>query len=453
MLKRLLIGVLAIILAVGGYFLIQRLEGKPPVILLDKPLQYMGAKTTVSGTVTDGESGVSRVRVLVYKPGRSEKVVLDESLPAKGFLRSGTETEMAFSITLEPKELGLADGEAVLVVTATDYSLRRWGAGNLACQEFPVTVDTRAPSVSVLSRLHYFTQGGAGLVIYRINEKVQKSGVLVGERFYPGYAGHFSDPDVCMAFLAIAHDQDPDTPVGVTATDLAGNQGGAGFFYRIRKKRFPEDRIAVTDAFIRRVLPQFPEIEAEPGMALVDKFLRVNKNLRRADTEAARQAGGEPLPKLLWKGGFLRLPASAEKAGFADHRNYVYKGKVVDRQFHLGIDLASTANSPVPAANSGRVAYTGDLGIYGQTVIVDHGFGLYTMYSHLSRIDCQAGDNLKKGQKLGLTGSTGLAAGDHLHFAVLVHDTFVNPLEWWDASWIRNNITSKIAEVEESLSR
>ena len=123
---------------------------------------------------------------------------------------------------------------------------------------------------------------------------------------------------------------------------------------------------------------------------------------------------------------------------------------MVDHQVHLGIDLASLARSTVPAANKGRVAFEGLLGIYGNTVLLDHGFGLFSMYSHLSEIHVQKGQIVSRGDPLGLTGSTGLAGGDHLHFSILIHQTFVNPIEWWDAAWIENNILSKIEAVPSS---
>jgi murein DD-endopeptidase MepM/ murein hydrolase activator NlpD len=141
------------------------------------------------------------------------------------------------------------------------------------------------------------------------------------------------------------------------------------------------------------------------------------------------------------------LIGSANQAGFADHRVYEYKGDIIDRQVHLGIDLASTQHAPVPAANSGVVKFSGDLGIYGKTVLIDHGFGLFSMYAHLNASDVTKGQQVAKGDIIGRTGSTGLAGGDHLHFSMLVHNTFVNPIEWWDASWIRNNITAKIEAV------
>ena len=86
------------------------------------------------------------------------------------------------------------------------------------------------------------------------------------------------------------------------------------------------------------------------------------------------------------------------------------------------------------------MVYADYLGIYGNVVILDHGQGVFSLYAHLSRIEVAVGDLVKKGSKLGISGNTGMAGGDHLHFAILVNGIFVNPLEWWDKSWLRLNI-------------
>jgi len=132
-------------------------------------------------------------------------------------------------------------------------------------------------------------------------------------------------------------------------------------------------------------------------------------------------------------------------ARFGDRRLYYYKGEKIDEQTHLGVDLASLANSSVQAANNGRVIFAESLGIYGLTVVLDHGQGLASTYSHLSNIDVKIGQEVKKGEIIGSTGQTGLAGGDHLHYGVMVSGLFVNPIEWWDSHWIEDNITKKLA--------
>lgn len=184
------------------------------------------------------------------------------------------------------------------------------------------------------------------------------------------------------------------------------------------------------------------------GLSAVDTFLKVNRDVRRENYEQIIRVTGSPANKKLWEGRFLRLPKSAPRAQFAERRTYRYKGKDIDKQVHMGIDLASIRQSPVPAANSGKIVFAGSLGIYGNTTIIDHGLGLFSLYAHLSSFARDQGEAVTQGDIIGRTGSSGMAGGDHLHFSMLVHNTFVNPIEWWDAEWIKNNISGKL-ELEQ----
>ena len=192
-------------------------------------------------------------------------------------------------------------------------------------------------------------------------------------------------------------------------------------------------------------MPQFQSIYPDVSRP-IDLFLKVNSDLRDKNDALLEQLGRQTAAEPLWHGAFLRLPNAAPRAGFADARDYYYQGRKVDHQTHLGVDLASLQAAPVPAANDGVVVETGFIGIFGNAVLLDHGMGLQTLYSHLSQIDVKKGDSLKKGQILGRTGATGMAGGDHLHFGVLVSGLPVNPVEWWDQHWINDNFLAKIGK-------
>ena len=114
-------------------------------------------------------------------------------------------------------------------MVARDYSWRKWLQGNTTYLEKDVMIDTRPPEVDILSRAHNVSQGGSGLVIYRLSEKCPKSGVYVGENFFPGYTGYFKDDNILMAFFALDYKQGPGTEIFARATDFAGNSQRAGF--------------------------------------------------------------------------------------------------------------------------------------------------------------------------------------------------------------------------------
>ena len=138
------------------------------------------------------------------------------------------------------------------------------------------------------------------------------------------------------------------------------------------------------------------------------------------------------------------MPNGKETASFGEERTYFYSGRVIDHQDHLGYDLAVTKHAPVPAANSGIVVFAGFFGIYGNAVVIDHGYGLQSIYGHLSSIAVTEGQDVSIGDIIGRTGETGLAGGDHLHFGTLLQGLPVDPREWWDGHWIRDRISRKL---------
>jgi murein DD-endopeptidase MepM/ murein hydrolase activator NlpD len=295
------------------------------------------------------------------------------------------------------------------------------------------------------------------MVVYRVTPPDVDSGVRVGDVVYPGFpaagVGGPADPSLKVAFFALLYDQAPDTPMALFARDPAGNEATAQFDHRVFPKRFRQSRIELDDQFLGRVVP--PIVSATPGLIgdlpqsdLLGAYLKINNDLRRRNAEQIAALAGRTTDRALWAGPFRQLSDSQVESAFADYRTYFYKGKPVDKQVHLGFDLARTANAPIAAANAGKVLYASDLGIYGNTVIVDHGMGLQSLYAHLSSIQVKEGQDVAQGETLGLSGQTGLAGGDHLHFSMLVNGRFVNAVEWWDAHWIEDRITRKIKALQ-----
>jgi len=428
-----------------------RMEGEAPQLEVDLVANSIGALQTLPISVTDDKSGIRMLWVAIYKDGR-ETVLFQETLPSKGFARGGDQFTKSYNIVIEPAKAGLSDGKALLRVVARDHSWRHLGHGNKVYLEQEIVIDTIAPQINLVSHVHNISLGGAGLVLYRLSEACPVSGIVVGDRFYRGYSGPFADKTVHLAFMALAHDHAPDTEIYVKAVDSAGNTSHKGFHLYIKKRSFKKDVIRLSDGFFRRKLPEFQNvIPADVGASPVDRFLYVNRDLRVLNYQAVGELVQKTDPEIYWRKAFTRLPGSAKQAGFGDRRDYQYQGKVIDRQVHLGIDLASTAHSPVPAGNRGKVVFADNLGIYGQSVVIDHGYGLFSMYAHLSSMAVAPGKIVEKGAIIGTTGRTGMAGGDHLHFSMLVHNTFVNPVEWWDLAWIRNNITSKIERAQANM--
>jgi murein DD-endopeptidase MepM/ murein hydrolase activator NlpD len=344
---------------------------------------------------------------------------------------------------------GLKEGEFTLHVEATS-SAPRFGANRTTIQSHLFTLENKPPVVEVLSVSHNITQGGAGLVVYTISKEVEKTGVVFGDQFFPGYrqGGKFY---ACL--FPFPYDTDPSKYVPkVIAVDRAGNERLMGINYHLTAKSFSTDRIDLTDSFLEKIAAEFKDKFPQSATPL-DIFLKANRDQRQKDRRLIRDYGQKTSPVPLWQGTFLRMPSAAPLGGFAQFRTYIYQGKEVDRQTHLGFDLASVAHAAVPAANRGKVVFAGDFGIYGQCIIIDHGLALQTLYGHLSRLGVKPGDDVEKGQIIGNTGATGMAGGDHLHFEVNISGQAVNPIEWWDSHWIKNNITNKLEMIKTTGSK
>lgn len=445
-----LIGVAVCALAAASIWLaVKRLEGEPPQFRWEGPIHVIGASYTLRGLASDQKSGLKKLWIAIIQQGK-EVILFDQTFPSKGFLMAGAVQEQPVSIDMKAQDLGLRDGEALLRVALWDYSLRGWWSGNRSYEEQKLIIDTKPPIIEMITRHHNLNQGGTGLAVYRVSEPPATSGIQVDERFFPGSNGLFADPSVFVGFFALPDNKGTGAQLYVTATDKAGNTSRTGFAHYINTKTFRQDTVRISDAFLEKKMPEFEsslDVGHGPG-SLLEKFLAVNRDLRQANHKTIGDTCQDSDAKLHWTGPFLRLPGSARRAGFAERRTYQYHGRAIDHQVHLGIDLASTAHSAVPAANSGRVAFAQELGIYGKTIIIDHGFGLFSLYGHLSRIRVTEHQMVSKGKIIGFTGSTGLAGGDHLHFSILVHKTFVNPVEWWDPVWIKHHITDKLARAK-----
>lgn len=136
-----------------------------------------------------------------------------------------------------------------------------------------------------------------------------------------------------------------------------------------------------------------------------------------------------------WQGGFQSpvLPefTDCHPSYFGNRRNYIGSGTdTTYHSFHAGLDFCEQVGNPITAAAEGIVVFTGMLTVHGNTTIIDHGWGIYSMYSHQSQIDVQVGQQVKSGEQIGLAGRTGRVTGPHLHFEVWVNGIQVNPLDW-----------------------
>ncbi|HVG56004.1 MAG TPA: M23 family metallopeptidase [Vicinamibacterales bacterium] len=443
---------LALVVAGGAWVWAGRMAG--PVIEVRQPGGgFIGQASTLEMAVRAPNASATTVNVVLEQGGKSYPVFANE--PAKP-PADGAKSEAADRL-LVMRPIGkkaipeLKSGPARLVIRAARPVM--YGIRNV---ETNLTKDLQVrlepPRVTVLSTFHFVNLGGSEFAIFRVTPDDVQSGVRVGDREYPSYpasgAGITTDPALRVAFFALLYDQPTSTRIDVFARDAAGNQVVVPLDYKVFPKAYKKSRIEVDDRFLGRVVPAIASTSADeqiPTDDLLAGFLKINDDLRRKNNQYIRDLAKKTSPELLFMDAFQQLGNSAVQAQFADARTYVYKGKEIDQQVHLGFDLATTANAPISASQRGVVVHADDLGIYGNCVVIDHGMGIQSLYGHLSSIGVKVGDKVEKGQEIGRSGQTGLAGGDHLHFTTLVGGEQVTPVDWWSVQWLQDRVLRKIA--------
>jgi len=445
--------VLVVVGLVGlGVVVFPRFESTVPQIQVESEVILGGEARTLLVELSDLDSGVRSVQ-LRLQTSSGTKVLTQKEYPGTAMAGGAPGTERAtVELLLDPNTLNLPDGRATLTVSARDWSLRDGLAGNRNEAMVQLVVDTQPPSISVESGLTYIYRGGSAAAVYRVDSDSELDGVQVGEAFFRGYPFPSSQPQQGprarrIAFFAIPVEAKTDPLVQVVASDLAGNQSTANFPARVLERQFPDERISLSNRFLDSVAVPLAKAAGFPGANSTTAFQQVNRDLRARNEAQILEIVTASAPELYWKEAFSQMVNSKVTSRFAEKRAYSVDSKEISRARHYGFDLASTSGAPITAANSGVVLFAGSLGIYGKTVIVDHGMGLTSLYAHLSNIEVKSGDRVEKNGRLGASGSTGLAGGDHLHFAILLGGTYVDPMEWWDPRWVRSHIDARLSEA------
>ena len=430
------LGALFVVLATAGVAVYLGWRQAVPAVraAVVPPPRFIGLSTTFTVILEAARGRIARAEVRIVQ-GAAAAVVLTQPTAVGRRLEA--------PVTVQGATLGLREGAATLEVWARDDFWRPWRRADVPVASIPVTIDLTPPSIDVLAATQYVSEGGGGIVAFRLKGG-DAAEVRARTLTFPSFP--VGDAGARVALIGLPWDFRPGTPLTVTARDEAGNAASRGIPTEVRSRRFRADRIHLTEGFLEvKVAELLPQ--RSPTQPLLDGFLVINRDLRRQAEEEKRRVALRTAPRPLWEGAFVQPRNTKVFSNFAEMRTYVYGTQEVDKQVHLGYDLASLKQSPVPAANNGVIVFAGPLTIYGNAVVVDHGLGLQTLYGHLSSIEVKVGDSVEKGQALGRTGSTGLAMGDHLHFEVLIGGVSVTPVEWWDARWIRDHIDRPLEQA------
>lgn len=415
-------------------------EFEAPTLVVEKEIKYLGGKVELPLRVSDNKSGI-RSLVITLTQGERTAQLLEKTFPRQAWFKPAGPMSLREQVTIDAQKAGIKEGQAELVITVRDFSLAGFFKGNETRKVIPVTMDTKPPKVTLLHAQLSVTNGGSGMVLYTVSEPPGRNGVQIDGTSFQGYPLGKKDAYVC--YFALPWDAKQPSSMRLVVTDEAGNETSLALPTTFAQSPAKHDQVSISDHFLQQKMPEFAAHYPEMQGTDVEKYLYINNQIRLSNGRTITQVCATTDPSQLWSDRFLRMPGSG-RAQFADQRTYFYHGSAIDNQTHLGVDIASLAEAEVRAANRGKVVFAGYLGIYGNMVILDHGQGIASLYSHLSRIDTTAGTLVAKDQAIGRTGATGMAGGDHLHFSMLVHGIFVNPTQWWDQHWIDVNIKSAL---------
>ncbi len=422
--------------------------GPSPTIELGNEPKAIGRTTAVELRVAEPSRGLSHVTIELEQAGAAEVLLDERYTPRPGWKLWGPLTaERSYTVELgKTAHPSLREAPATLRITAER-------AGGWLRSAAPVTLERTLPvrltppALELLSTQHYIAQGGAEAVVYRVGESSVHDGVEVGDWFFPGAKLPGSgDARDRFALFAVPYDVATAESVLLVAADEIGNRRTTPFVDQFFPAPPRSDVIELDQKFLNKVVPEIlaetPELTDRGD--LLANYLQINRDLRKQNNAELRQLAARTRPEFFWKAAFLALPGGQVMSSFADRRTYQLGGREIDQQDHLGFDLASIARAEVPAANRGVVVLARYFGIFGNAVVVDHGFGLMSLYAHLSAITVKEGDAVERSAVLGRSGATGLAGGDHLHFSFLLQGLPVRPAEWWDAHWIRDRLKRKL---------
>jgi len=409
-----------------------------PAITLSPAITAIGQSTPLPIMVHDPHGARTVTAYIEQNGNRYEAAELSE--PSRHIFWHRHVGDKAWALVVGTKTTPqLKEGKAKLIIEATSNDFR----SSTISLERDVTVATQPPSLSVDSEQHYLYLGMADLVTFNVSGYWSEAGVKVGDQTFRSWPMPNGKPGQ-FALFAFAWNMPPATVPVVYATNPAGNTVTGEMVFQFPQSNQPKYRtrdLPIDEHFMQKVINELdPNGSGDP----VTRFVRVNSEMRKANNLTLFNLRTKTADHFLWSLPFLQQHNSKVEASFADVRNYIYQGKKIDQQVHLGYDLSITQHVGVEASNDGQVIYAAPLGIYGNCIVVDHGYGLQSIYGHLSEIDVHEGDVVKRGQIMGKSGMTGMAGGDHIHFSMQLDGIQIDPKEWWDAHWIKDHIAKRV---------
>jgi len=437
---------LVLIIGLAYLYLSPAFEQNKPTIESKKSI-YWNLKSKVQIKIQD-DTGIKYYKI-TFKDG-SKSIVL-----AQKVMDISTKEII---LDIEPPKLDMfyKGQDSVIEIEVVDNSKWNFLEGNKILQDIAVKIDTRKPIANVIGNSRYIQRGGSGVVVVKVEDENLKDAFISFNdekkfKLIPYYKENYYVSLIAWPMTISKFDR-----VNLVVTDKADNKTITKVPFYIQKKNFKNDNIKLSEKFIKNVSASVLEQSFEPIPSDVkDIFVYSNtvlrdKNIKTIEQAVTKNSSFDRIDNFDIK-AFKRLRGSKTVAGYGDRRHYYLDGKKINEAWHLGIDWASVKKASIRSSNEGIVIFKNYLGLYGNSIIIDHGMGLSTLYAHTSAQHVDAGEDVPAGTKIANTGSTGAVFGDHLHFGVLVQGVEVNPIEWMDKNWIKVRITDILQKAKKDI--
>ena len=444
----LLLSLILVVVVVGiAYlYLSPAFEQNKPTIESKQSI-YWNLKSKVQIKIKD-DTGIKYYKI-TFKDG-SKNIVLAQKVMES--------SQKEITLNIEPPKLDMfyKGQDTILEVEVVDNSKWNFLEGNKIIEKINVMIDTKKPIANVISNSRYMQRGGSGVVIVKVQDDNLEDAYISFNDTKKFKLIPFYKENYYIALIAWPMDISTFSRVNLMVIDKAENKTITKVPFYIQKKIVKQDNIQLTEKFIKNVSANVLEQSFEPvpedmkEIFVYSNTVLRDKNIQTIEQSVTKNASIDRVDSFDIN-AFKRLRGSKTVAGYGDKRHYYLNGEKINEAWHLGIDWASVKKAPVRTSNEGKVIFKNYLGLYGNTIIIDHGMGLSTLYAHTSSQHVEVGENISKHKKIANTGSTGAVFGDHLHFGVLIQGVEVNPIEWMDNNWIKVRITDVIEKAKQSI--
>lgn len=428
-------------------------EKESPVINSPQDFSGFGLDTAaLQFSVSDQLSGLDAVIVRLEQAGR-KKEVLNKTYS------ENTKSDV-ISLKINSKELGFKEGQLTLSISVFDKSF----FSNATKFSANYDVDYHHPVVSSFMDQRNAVSGGTELVFFKVKEKnTMHAGVRYGNSDYLGISADKIDPifskypDWYFSFFPVVKGiSSGDKSLNIFAEDKVKNSETIAFNYHVQKMGYPKKNINLNaGVFEQKVESLFAELVKRQVIKsstndIIGKFNIINGKLREDIEKNLQSFLSKRLEKKYWDGEFQRF-AGRDLSSFGQTVILNLNNQEISSLEESGITYQAAKGTSVYAASPGVVVFADFLGNFGNTVILDHGLGISTLYAHLANIIKKKGQVVEKGELIAASGDSGLVFSPSMHFEVRVYGVPVRPIEWWDDGWIKDHIYRKIDNLKADL--